>query len=286
MHIFYIDDAGCTGVLPSATSEIQPVFCLSGIILKQADLDNFTREFLGLKARFFPGLTPSSGEFLDWIKVEIKGSSLRRQIRDGNRDERRHALGFMNKALELCEKYNAKTLGRIYIKGIGAPFKGTALYSAAVQLLAKDFQEFLVHQYSTGLMILDSRNKPKNANVSHSIFTQKFKASGDAYDRLLEMPLFVHSDNQSGVQVADLICSAFLFPMATFTYCLGYVDNVHVSMQYHKIRELFGVRLKRMQYRYQVNDLVDNKMKWKGGIITADALNKQYGSLLFEPATH
>ena len=286
MHIFYIDDAGCTGILPSATSEIQPVFCLSGIILRQADLDAFTREFLELKKRFFPGLSPATGESLDWIKVEIKGSDLRRQIRDGNRDQRRHTLGFMDKGLELCEKYHAKTLGRIYIKGIGAPFDGTAIYSSAVQLLAKDFQNFLVEQHSSGLMILDSRNKPKNANVSHSVFTQKFKASGDAYNRLLEMPLFVHSDNQAGIQVADLLCSGFLFPMATYTYCLGFVNSVHVSMKYHKIRELFGVRLKRIQYRYQITDLFNNNMKWKGGIVTSDGLHQQYGSLLFEPANH
>lgn len=286
MHIFYIDDAGCTGVLPSSTSEIQPVFCLSGIILKQSDLESFTTDFLGLKSKFFPGLTPSSGEFLDWIKVEIKGSELRRQIRDGNRDERRHALGFMDKSLYLCEKYHAKILGRIYVKGIGVAMNGTALYSAAVQLLAKHFQNFLVQNDSYGLMILDSRNKPKNANVSHSIFTQKFKSSGDAYDRLLEMPLFVHSDNQAGIQVADLICSGFLFPMAAYVYCLGYINSVHVSMKYHKIRDLFGARLKRLQYRFSEIDHSTQRPIWKGGIVTADGIKKQYGSLLFEPSKH
>jgi hypothetical protein len=75
--------------------------------------------------------------------------------------------------------------------------------------------------------------------------------------------------------------------MATYTFCLGYVNSVHVSMKYHKIRELFGPRLKTMQYRYQVqvpDHNNGNQMKWKGGIITADAINKQYGSLLFGPA--
>jgi hypothetical protein len=259
---------------------------LSGIILDQFALEAFTRDFLELKANFFPGLGPVSGEFLDWIKVEIKGADLRRRIREGNRDQRRHALGFMDKGLALCEKYQAKMLGRIYIKAIGQPFNGTSVYSTSVQLLARDFQSFLEHHKSFGLMILDSRNKPKNANVAHSIFTQKFKASGDAYDRLLEMPLFVHSDNQAGVQAADLIGSAFLFPMATFAYCLGYVNSVHVSMKYHKIRELFGTRLKKMQYRYQANDPKTNQLKWKGGIVTSDSLNQQYGSLLFEPANH
>ena len=38
----------------------------------------------------------------------------------------------------------------------------------------------------------------------------------DAYDRLMEMPMFGHSDNHAGIQAADMICSAFLFPMAAF----------------------------------------------------------------------
>lgn len=283
MHFFYIDDAGCTGALLSSTSEIQPVFCLSGIILRQQYLDGFTRDFLALKERFFPGLRPQSGEFLDWIKSEIKGSDLRRIIREGNRDSRRQVIGFMDKGITLLEKYGARILGRIYIKGIGEPFNGTSVYSSAVQLLAKDFQKFLEEQNSTGLMILDSRNKPKNANVSHSLFTQKFKSSGDAYDRLLEMPLFVHSDNQAGIQVADLICSGMLFPMATYVYCMGFVNSVHVSYNYHKIRDMFGLRLKSMQYRYQDTDRNTGVLKWKGGIITADAINQQFGSVLFEP---
>jgi hypothetical protein len=65
--------------------------------------------------------------------------------------------------------------------------------------------------------------------VSHSIFTQKFKAEGDQYPRVLEMPTFGHSNNHVGIQIADLLASALLYPMATCAYCRGHVSNVHVD---------------------------------------------------------
>lgn len=129
-----------------------------------------------------------------------------------------------------------------------------------------------------GMMILDSRNKAMNTNVSHSVFTQKFKAAGDAYEKILDMPIFGHSDNHAGIQAADLLCSAFLFPMAAYAYCLGHVKNCHVHYNYHLIRDKFGRRLKRMQYRYQGVDLW-----WHGGISTSDGLNAQASLILFGP---
>ena len=147
-------------------------------------------------------------------------------------------------------RYDIRILGRIYIKGIAQPFNGVSVYTSLVQILATDFQQYLTTVNDQGLMIFDSRSKPTNCNVSHSVFTQKFKAAGDSCDRLLEMPLFGHSDNHAGIQCADLFCSALLFPMATFTYCLGRVNNVHVNLRYSLIRDRYGSRLRYRQFRY------------------------------------
>jgi hypothetical protein len=81
MQIFYVDEAGCTGALPSATAPIQPVFVLGGVMLEQSCLRNFTLEWLHLKDKFFPGLRIPNSDFLDWIAVEIKGADLRKRIR-------------------------------------------------------------------------------------------------------------------------------------------------------------------------------------------------------------
>jgi len=38
MMVFYVDEAGCLGTLPTATSPIQPVFTLAGVILQRERL--------------------------------------------------------------------------------------------------------------------------------------------------------------------------------------------------------------------------------------------------------
>jgi|APCry1669191812_1035378.scaffolds.fasta_scaffold06073_4 hypothetical protein len=278
MKVFYVDEAGCTGMLPTATAPIQPVFALGGVILDQVHLRDFTLDWLHLKDRFFPGLKAPNADFLDWIAVEIKGADLRRRIREGKRDPRRQSLGFMDKFLDLMEKYDARLLARLYVKPIGVAFNGQSVYTSAIQILAAEFQRYLDVTHSAGLMILDSRNKPKNTNVSHSVFTQKFRAAGDAYAGLMEMPVFGHSDNHAGIQAADMICSAFLFPMAAYVYCQGHVNNIHVHLQYYRIRDRYGARLKQLQFRYQ-----DENKWWRGGITVSDGIGHQNGGVLFAP---
>src|ERR1039457_5435880 len=113
MMVFYVDEAGCLGTLPTATAPIQPVFALAGIILRRECLQDFTLDWLNLKERYFPGLRPPAADFLDWIMVEIKGSDLRKRVRQSPRDPRRHALGFMDKFLDLLEQHHARIIGRI-----------------------------------------------------------------------------------------------------------------------------------------------------------------------------
>lgn len=263
---------------PRQQHPFSPFSLLGGLVLPRDRLPAFTLDWLHLKERFFPGLRTAAMDFLDLISVEVKGADLRKQIREGPRDPRRHALGFMDKFLGLLEGHGTRVLARVYVKPIGIAFNGRSVFTSAVQILAGEFQSFLAAKHGYGLMVLDSRNKPKNTSVAHSVFTQKFKTAGDAYDRLIEMPVFGHSDNHAGIQAADLICSAFLFPMATHAYCQGRVTNIHVHPEYFRIRDMFGVRLKRFQYRYQ-----DASGWWHGGITVSDALGHQRGALLFGP---
>ncbi len=92
------------------------------------------------------------------------------------------------------------------------------------------------------------------------------------------MPVFGHSDNHAGIQAADMICSAFLFPMAAFAFCHGYVNNIHVHAEYSRVRDRYGDRLKRLQYRYQ-----DSDGWWRGGITVSDGIGHKKGRALFAP---
>lgn len=230
-----------------------------------------------LKKTFFPHLRRSA-HHLDTLTYEVKGADIRRNILRGTSDERRHGLGLLDKAIRLLENHDAKLFGRISIKGIAQPFDGAKVYSANMQALCTNFQKLLVAQGANGLVIADSRDKGRNANVSHSIFTQKYRSAGDAYPSLLEVPTFGHSDNHAGLQVADWICSGILFPAATYTYCRGHVNNVHVNRRGNVIRERFGARLRALEHRYW------DGSRPRGGFTVSDAIRHRGGSALFPVA--
>jgi Protein of unknown function (DUF3800) len=277
MLICYVDEAGCPGELPSATSKIQPVLVVAGLVIDHDRLRDLSYEFMALKERFFPGLVARSRRPLDRIRVEVKGAELRAQVRSGSHRKARHAVSFLDRVLKMVENHEGKLTGRIWIKGIAKEFKGQAVYTSSTQCICNDMQNLLCLKQDTGMIIADARTKSQNANVAHSIFTKKFKADGDAYDRILEMPTFGHSENHAGLQVADLICSALLFPIAAFAYCLGHVTSVHVQSNYCVLRSRFGKRLRHLQHRYK-----NAEGRWQGGLVVSDQLGKFPGGLLFE----
>ncbi|MEW6776430.1 MAG: DUF3800 domain-containing protein [Bdellovibrionota bacterium] len=277
MYLCYVDEAGCTGSLPSATSPVQPVFVLAAIAIKLEDVKPFTTDFLQLKHRFFPGTAQSSAHYLDGVLSEIKGAELRRDAASASRRHRTHALGFLDKTVDLLVRHDAKIFGRVWIKGVGAFFNGTSVYTYSMQTICAAFQRLLEQQGKNGLVIADSRAKRKNAKVSHSIFTQKFQAGGDPLHRIVEMPTFGHSDNHAGIQAADLLCSAFLFPMSAHAYCTDHVRNLHVRPGYALLRQRYGTALQNLQFRYQE----PTTGRWRGGITVSDAIQGRPGGLLF-----
>lgn len=277
MYVCYLDESGCTGALPSATSAIQPVLSLLAISIESDQLPALTRSFLDLKRRFFPSATPSPYP-LNAILDEIKGGDLRREFRQGNRTQVRHHLLFLGKIVQLLQTHNAVIFGRIYIKPIGGQFDGRAVYTSAVQSLSYVYQTFLAANNEYGIILADSRYPGLNAQVAHSVFTEKFRFQGDKYPNLVEMPVFGHSENHAGIQICDLINSAILFPLACHVYCTGHVNNMHVHANYQILKQWFGNRLRGLQFRFQ--DASDNN-RWKGGLTVADAIGHRSSTALF-----
>lgn len=276
MHLCFVDESGDVGVLPSAGSPVQPVFAIAGVIARAAEVAALNSQFIQLKRRFFPGRIPRRTPFLDSILTEIKGSALRTDFRSGGRNPRRHVVGFLDHAFRLLEQFDCRIVGRVWIKGIGQAFNGRAVYTYSIQAICQSFQSFLEANDSHGLIIADSRAKGLNTTVAHSIFTQKYKTSGDAYSRLLELPAFGHSENHTLIQLADLLCSTLLFPIAAVTYCGGIVNNVHVNPGYLQLKAQFGTRLENLHYRYQ-----DTTGRMRGGITVSDQLRQWPSSRLF-----
>jgi hypothetical protein len=215
------------------------------------------------------------------ILPEIKGADIRRAMRAGeSRNRRRHAIGFLDALMDLLEHHDAKIFGRVWVKNPGRRFDGGPVYTFSMQDICADFQNLLETTGDVGIVIADSRNPGPNASVAHSIFTQKFKVAGDRYPRVLEMPVFGHSQNHAGIQLADLLCSALVFPLATRRYCHGYVHNVHVDAGFYRLAERYGERLRNLQHRYH-----DDDGKRRGGLTVSDPMGKQPGGKLFRPIT-
>lgn len=276
MYFCYIDEAGCTGNLPSATTDIQPVFVICGLIVPQRALLALTQDFLALKRQFNPSLAQTLIHDLDIVKHEIKGAEdLRKPIRKNNRNKKRRAIGFLDKTLYLLETHHCKIVPNIYVKNPAVSFNGASLYTRSVQHINMHFQAFLHHTKSMGLVIADSRNYDLNVPVSHSIFTQKFKSTGDAYPNVVEMPVFGHSDNHAAIQMTDILCSALLFPIASYRYCTGHIQSIHVDNRFNLLQTRYARRLKAMSYRY-----FDGHCQ-RGGITVFDALEKRGASHFF-----
>ena len=278
MHICYLDEAGCTGALSSPNAPIQPVFVLGGLFIDESRLRTLTDDFLHLKQHFFPNLLQPGALYHDWMAVEVKGSEVRKSARSTSRNKRRAAYTFLTKALNLLESHGAKFAAKAYVKPIAGPFDGPAIYTSTVQSICTSFQRFIADAGSRGIVIADSRDKRKNANVSHSIFTQRHRAAGDPYPNLVEVPTFGHSDNHAGLQMIDLLCSALLFPIIAQGCCAQHVlDQTHVSPYYDNLAARFKTRIRALQYRYQ-----DDFGRWRGGLTLADPMNlKSAAAILY-----
>jgi len=225
-------------------------------------LQELTSDLINLKQSYFRRLLPPNANFLDWLLTEIKGAEIRKSIREGGRNKRRAAFRVLDRLFEIADNNNIRISGRIFIKPLGGRFDGRAVYTSSVQIIARAFQAYLSEQRSFGQMICDSRDKSSNTRVAHSLLTQIHRAGTNPLDRFLEIPTYGHSDNHAGLQLADLLVSAVLAPLAVQTYCATTLaDTTLLSPEYLKLRDRYGARLKKLQFRYQ-----DEGDRWAGGL--------------------
>lgn len=272
MYICYIDESGTSGTLTSASCNIEPAIVHVGLFVHQAKIAELTNTLLRIKRRFTPAKAQAGTHALDAIKIELKGSDLRSDAANPSHRKRRRAFGIMDACLKAIESTGSRFVARILVKEIGGIQSDQTHYTTTVQDICTHFQHLLTHTNQSGIVILDSRNKGKNTPVAHSIFTQKYKTTGDTYPGLIEAPTFGHSDNHAGLQLADTLASALLFPIAMASFCLGHVTSVHVKPGYSDLKPRFASRLKALTYRYEVQQ-DDGQLYWRGGVWIRNKLN-------------
>ncbi|HEY2670590.1 MAG TPA: DUF3800 domain-containing protein [Rugosimonospora sp.] len=241
----YIDEAGNEQVLDPALPDACPVLVVAGLVVAEAQVKPLAWEFLNIKKKYLPGARVGNSRLLsDLIRTEIKGADLRADIRSTSRRRGRWAIGILEDTLRLLETARCGIAGHVWINREGQGLR-TASYALSVAKIAEDFHSQLAAAAAPGIMILDARTKSKNVPNVHTITTRKFRSGGDPLPRLVESPVFGHSDSHIGLQIADLVASAVLFPLACLAYCANLSWNTHCHPNYERIRHRFGWRLQR-----------------------------------------
>lgn len=261
----YIDESG--NEQPLTCWEASPVLVIAGLVVAEANVKDLIWDFLGLKKQFADQILTPTSLLSDLIAYEIKGSDLRADIRKGRHRPQRRALGILGKVVTLLEQHHATLVGYVHVKCDG---KGprAAVYPDAIARIAEQFEAQLRAADTNGMMILDARTKVKNVPSVQTITTRRFKSGGNALTHLTESPVFGHSDTHVVLQIADVVASALLFPMACTAYCGDVTDNAHPHPAYRIVRERFGDRLRKLEHRY-----VDDGGARRGGIIVFDTRN-------------
>ena len=273
MYICYVDESGGFEELDSS-ADATPLMVVAGLIVPTKALASLTADFLAMNRRFYPDQV---SQHLDYVLKEIKGASLRARVRSDSRRRRRHATQVLDRVLDLIGRHEIRLLGRVWVKEPGIPLEPRPTYTFSIQDIARHFHRFLEAHDSEGLILCDSRQHRQDIQVAHSLFTQKHKALGDELPRLIEPVVFGKSDNHVGLQMADIVASALLFPIAARVYCDPSPNGVHTDPRYDDLRQRYSARLQTCRYLYQ-----DSEGKIRGGVTVSDRLHKRPSGLLFE----
>ena len=274
MYVCYIDESGGFEA-PNSDPSATPLMVLSGLIIRADRLQALTAEFLKIKKRYRP---TEDTKLLDYILIEIKGAALRSLIRSGGHRKQRYALGVLDQVVSLVEKYDIRLVGRIWVKEVDKQLRPRECYTLSIQNIADHFNSFLQEKAAHGVILCDGRMPHQDSQVSHSIFTRKHRRLGDAYPSLLEAPFFSRSHNHVGLQLADIVASGMLFPIAARVYCAEDLNSVHTDSSFEILRYRYGTRLRSRQYFYK-----SAKGRRRGGVVVSDKLNKKPSKLLFQP---
>jgi len=274
----YVDEAGNTGVYDQADPSSSPVFVLAGVSVDDSRANDLLMDYLRLKQRFEPTLR--NRQFSDVIQHEVKGATLRRDIRSSSsRNTRRRALGFTDHVVTLLERYGCQVYGRVLVKQSGVEYGPATTYPSAVADMAVTLDRQACDAGQQALMILDAQTKVKNEGNVHTITTRRFRHGGNVFPTLIESPVFGHSDTHVLLQVADIVASALVYPAACAAYMPALPGDPHRDPSFAVIRSMFGMRLARLEYRFQ-NGMGDRR----GGFRVIDQHGGQPTSVLFRAA--
>jgi hypothetical protein len=250
------------------------VFVIGGVIVREECQLDVVKRFLTLKRSSNPNRF-AGAQLSDVIRGEVKGNDLRTDIRSESRNRRRAATHFLDETLKLLSDFNCRLIARVIVKKEDEKYRDDDLYPVATRWLCRTFHENLVAEKRSGLVVLDSRTKVKNVPNAVGVLTQRLKNSGDPFPRLLDSPVFGHSDLHVMLQIADVVVSGLVFPIACIAYSSQLTWNTHSDPRYNALRERYGSKLRDLQFRYQ------QVGEWRGGLYPTSELGLLSAKAMF-----
>jgi Protein of unknown function (DUF3800) len=281
LQLCYVDESGTAETLLDTDPRQQPVIVIAGVSLPERDLSAVTHEWIELKTRFYPSIGRQGHGWLDAILHDMKGAKLRKGFRVGASGRRRkQAVGLIDGVLGLLERHEARIVGRVWVKRLGVVNKDMSIHGASLQFICAAFDAGLPRG-ERGMVVVDSQTYQHNHRLAHSVFTQRF-GTNPQHRGLVDLPVFGHSDNHAGLQIADFLCSAVLAPVACAVYAGGYAGwNTHCDSGYLDIRERFGERLQALTFTW--------RRPGSGGsrdsVAVSDPITKRGARLMWGPAS-
>jgi hypothetical protein len=283
VQLCYVDESGKGETLTRADTRQQPVVVIAGVSLPEPRLPTIAHEWIQLKRTYLPAIRRESrGGWLDGILNELKGTTIRRGFRTAATvRQRKQAIGLLDGLVGLLERHDCRILGRIWVKPLEAPIAGMQLHFSSLQFICGAFDASLGDD-ERGMVVVDSQTYQHNHRLAHSVFTQRF-ASTPSHERLVDVPVFGHSDNHAGLQIADLLCSALLAPIACAVYGGRYASwNRHCDAGFLDIRERYGQRLERLTYAWENRRLG----RASPSVVVHDPNAKRPTRLMWSPDAH
>lgn len=242
IDICYLDESG--DEQPLTAPGQSKIFAIGGFLVSTDSADALLMDFLRLKQRTFSQLARPGVRLSDLITHEVKGAQLRRDLREGTRWSVHTAMSFLDQFLTLLEKHGAKLVGQNYVKSDSSLSRYA--YSMSVQQMIRRVDKSYGSRRTKMLVVMDSRTKSKNTPTVRHLATQKFKSGSSDYQRLIETPVFGHSDAHPLIQIADIVVSALLVPLAEATFFSPELAPHH---GYTRAKSIFANRLDALQLR-------------------------------------
>lgn len=282
MHLCYVDESGKAEVLTKADSDQQPVVVIGGVLLPETNLRQVTHDWIALKAAFYPEIRKAASQgWLDAILHDLKGTKVRHGFKSGAaRRKGKHSIGLVDGTLKLLEQHGGQLVARIWVKALDEANDAMPLYQSSLQFICSAFNS-QIPKDERGLVIVDSQTYWHNHLLAHSVFTQRFGRKA-RHEKLADMPVFGHSDNHAGLQIADFLCSAVLAPIACGVYAGTYSHwNTHCDSGYLDIRDRFGTRLEALTFTWENKQLG----RESSSVVVKDPVGRRSSALMWSPVS-